>query len=313
MLRCHRSRAQQLCCVLVLGATLNGCSLNSAVGPENLTNQNVTRGTSISPDLKGPLIYWATYSTNTIAIFSAVGTNPPEEGKITKGLSHPERLFVDGSGSVYATNNGKNTITAYKRGATSPFLTISNGVNGPIGLTVDAAGTVYCANIGNSSVTEYPKGTTSPSLTISMGGLMPEDLAIDSGDNLYVSYMGGSHGAGVMEFPPGSSTGKDLGISDGGNALEVDRLGNIIAVGNREIDIFPPGQTLPSKKISVTAGTPFELSLNKAETQLYVTVELGDATFIVQVLDYPNGTTLKNKITANDGQWQIAVSPDAVL
>jgi hypothetical protein len=266
----------------------------------------------ISPDLrrhKPALIYWGNYSNNTIDIFSAKGTNPPTKGQITSGLSNPERLFVDAALNVYATNLGNNTITAYKRGGTTPFLTISKGVSSPTGLTVDAVGTVYCANVGSNTVTEYPKGQTSPSLTISISS--PEYLAIDSSDNLYVST-----GIGVMEFAPGSTTGNDLGLTIGSpGALEVDKSGNIIVIDSsaNTIDVFPAGQTTPSKQIAVTAGSPFALSLNKPENAVYASVEVSGG-FIVQALAYPNGTAMTNKITAlTDGNWPIAASPDAVL
>ena len=233
-----------------------------------------TRPGWISPEKrrhrKSALIYWGSYFNSTIDIFSAKGTNPPMKGQITNGLSNPERLFVDKALSVYATNLGNDTITAYKRGATTPFLTISNGVSNPTGLTVDSAGTVYCANVGNDTVTVYPKGQTSPSLTISISG--PEYLAIDGSDNLYVST-----GLGVTEFAPGSTSGKALGLTIGSpGALEVDKAGNIIVIDSsaNTIDVFPAGQTTPSKQIAVTAGSPFALSLNKAETAVYASVEV---------------------------------------
>jgi hypothetical protein len=267
----------------------------------------------ISPDAKkGNLIYWGDYDNNTIDIFSAKGSNPPMKGQITSGLSNPERLFVDAKLNVYATNigTGDGDITAYKRGGTTPFLTISDGVDRPTGLTVDAAGTVYCANVGNDTVTEYPKGQTSPSLTISMSA-SPEYLAIDSSDDLYVST-----GLGVTEYGPGSTTGKNLGLDIGSpGALEVDKSGNIIIIDASAdtIDVFPAGQTSPSKKISVTSGGAFALSLNKKENAVYVSVEVTGG-FIVQDLPYPNGTALTSKLTTiTDGDWPIAASPDAVL
>jgi hypothetical protein len=266
----------------------------------------------ISPDLrrrKPALIYWGSFFSSVIYIFSAKGTNPPVKGTITTGVSNPQRLFVDAASNVYATNAGNNTITAYKRGASMPFLTISNSVTNPTGLTVDAAGTVYCANFGANTITEYPKGKNSPSLTIPITS--PEYLAIDTSDNLYVS-----SGNGVTEFPPGSTNGQNLGLTIGSpGALEVDKAGNIIIIDTsaNTIDVFPAGQTTPSKEIAVTAGSPFELSLNKAETTVYASVQVTGG-FIVQVLAYPNGTKLANKITAlTDGEWAITVSPDAVL
>jgi hypothetical protein len=113
-----------------------------------------------------------------------------------------------------------------------------------------------------------------------------------------------------------STTGKNLGLSIGSpGALEVAKSGNIIVIdaAANTIDVFPAGQTTPSKQIAVTAGSPFALSLNKAETAVYASVEVSGG-FIVQDVAYPNGTTMANKITTiTDGDWPIAVSPDAAL
>ena len=175
-------------------------------GPHSQNTRSQSRGW-ISPDRRHKsrkgLIYWGSYDNSTITIFASKGVNGKEKGQITTGLSNPERLFVDKQGSVYATNIGNNTITAYKRGQTSPFITISSGVNAPTGITVDAAGTIYCANVGNNTITVYPKGQTSPSLTIPY---FAEYLATDAHDNLYAA------GSAVEEFAPGSTSGKDLGL-----------------------------------------------------------------------------------------------------
>ena len=256
---------------------------------------------------KKTLFYWGNFDTSTITILSSSGK---QEGQITTDLSNPERLFVDKHGDVYATNLGNDTITAYKAGQTSPFLTISSGVDTPTGLTVDAAGTVYCANVGNDTITVYPKGKTSPSLTIPTAS-SPEYLATDAKDNLYAQI-----GLGVVEFAPGSTSGKTLNlnvVSPG--ALEVDKSGNIIVVddGVPSIDYIPAGQSNPSKKIAVTSGSPFSLSLSGNEKTLYVSVDSNTGPFIVQSVPYPSGSSLSNKFTPNVGDWPIAVSPDNVL
>ncbi len=183
-------------------------------------------------------------------------------------------------------------------------------MNLPTGLTVDAAGTVYSANVGNDTVTEYPKGQTSPSLTIPISG-SPEYLATDSQDNLYVS-----EGLAVLKFPPGSTTGTNLGLIIGSpGALEVDRSGNIIVIDESKpsIDVFPAGQTTASKQIAITRGSPFALSLNAKENDVYVSIEANTGPFVIQALAYPGGTTLTDKLTTNIGDWPIAVSPDTVL
>jgi hypothetical protein len=255
-------------------------------------------------------IYWGNYDTNSITIYSSSGK---QLGQITNGLFNPERLFVDTSGTVYATNIGYNgsskySITGYRAGQTTPFL-ITNGVNRPTGLTVDAAGTVYCANVGNDTITVYPKGQTSPSLTINVAS-SPEYLATDSNDNLYAQV-----GTEVEEFAPGSSTGKNLNLNVGSpGALEVDKSGNIIVLDDSSdtIDYIPAGQTNPSKKISVT-GFPFGLALSKDNKTLYVSVETSAGPFVVQDIPYPNGTSLSNKLTTSAGDWPVSVSPDNAL
>jgi hypothetical protein len=276
----------------------------------------ITGGGWLSSEAKrrAPVIYSGNFDTNTITIYPAKGNNKPPIGQITNGLSEPERLFVDESGDVYATNPGNQTITAYKPGTTSPSRTLSNGVNFPTGLTVDSEGTVYAANVGNDTVVEYAAGSSSPTLTITLS-VTPENMAVDSKDNLYVQYLGGSAGSGILEFAPGSTNGTDLGLKVvSAAAVEVDRKGNVIVLdqGADTIDYFAPGQTSPSKTVPVTAGLPFELSLNRKETELYVSVDLG-STFLIQNVAYPKGKALATKIDNSDSGWPLAASPDAVL
>jgi hypothetical protein len=268
----------------------------------------------MSPEAKHSrdVFYWGNFDNNTIYVYKKVGANPKELGTITDAIDEPERLFVDASNNLWVTNLGNDSITEYARGATSPSTTITDGVSTPTGLTVDSEGTVYCANVGNNTVTEYPKGQTTPSLTISMTDT-PEYLATDSSDNLYAST-----GLGVWEFPSGSTTGSELNLTIGSpGAIEVDKSGDIILVDDSSalsIDVFPLGQSTPSQVIPDTGNDPFALSLSRSNKKLYVS---GDNTasgvFSVQVFDYPNGTTLTNKLTTGAGQWPIAVSPDNVL
>lgn len=258
------------------------------------------------------IIYWGSYNNNSVTIFTSKGINGPELGTITNGISNPERLFVDGGLKLWVTNIGNNTVTAYPAGATSPSITISNGVNSPTGLVVGSNGTVYVANVGNDTVTEYHRGKTKPAVTVSLGTLSPENLAVDTSNNLYISYLGGTHGTGVIKVPAGQTSGSDLNLNVGdAGAIEVDKSGNIVLVDGAvpAVDIFPAGQTNPSKSIPITDGSPFEISMNKAETRLYASVEVGIA-FDIETAAYPDGTKFTDKITQNNQDWPVAISPD---
>lgn len=320
----------------LLGVVAAGCSANSSLaaagntidaspaltvrrnlllseGFDRIYAQASAASSRVSPQLKGSAlnVYWGDYYNNTVAIYPRDGINPPEKGSIRKGLSHPQRLFVDGAFALYATNAGNNTVTVYKRHRTKPVLTISAGINDPTGLTVDAAGTVYCANAGSDSVTVYPKGQATPSVTIPIAG-PPEYLAVDASDHLYVSYLGGSKGSGVMEFAPGSTSGKDLALDASGiGALEVDRSGNVIVADNygSTIDVFRASHTEPFRRVGLGGGAAFGLSLGEKEHKLFVTVEMGGG-FVVQHLDYPRLDNLTTELSTGAGNWPIAVSPD---
>ena len=260
-------------------------------------------------------IYSGSYDNSTITIYPSKGTNPAPIGTISTGLTNPERLFVDKNLKLYASSEGSTTsIVVYDPGKTSPSLTITNGVNFPTGVTVGADGTVYSANTGNGTVTEYPKGKKSPSLTISMGNETPENLAVDGSNNLYIQYVGGTLGSGVIKVPPGQTSGTDLNLVIGSaSALSVDKAGNVVIIdqGSSTLDVFPAGQTAPSKTIAL-GGFPFEMSMNMAEKQVYVSNDLGSA-FEIQVVDYPNLKKAKAKIDPTLGEWPIAVAPDNAL
>ncbi len=270
-------------------------------------------GSWLSPSAKSGkgLFYWGSYDANAIDILSAKGK---VLGEITNGLSSPERLFVDKQLHLYASNGGNSTITEYAKGSSTPSLTISDGVNTPTGLVVGGDGTVYVANVGAETVTEYPAGSGTPSLTIALS-VSPENLAVDMKNNLYIQYLGGSRESGVIKVPPGKTSGTDLGLSiESAGALEVDKKGNLLILdtGIPALDIFPPKATSPSKQIAITSGDPFELSLNKKESELYVSVDSGTS-FLIQTLNYPNGKAFSSKFTSNNGDWPIAVSPDNAL
>jgi hypothetical protein len=261
------------------------------------------------------VIYSGSYNNSTITIYPSKGTNPAPIGTISTGLTNPERLFVDKNLKLYTTDEGSSTsIVVYNPGKTSPSSIITDGVNFPTGITVGADGTVYCANTGNSTVTEYPKGKKTPSLTISLNSETPENLAVDGSNNLYIQYLGGTLGSGVIEVPPGQTSGTDLNLVIGSaSALSVDKAGNIVIIdqGSSSLDVYPAGQTTPSKTIAL-GGFPFEMSMNQAEKQVYVSNDIGTP-FEIQIVDYPNLKKVKAKINPTLGDWPLAVAPDNAL
>jgi streptogramin lyase len=329
--------ARPLISILSLGAFVAGCSASHATAVPaagsgaNGVRANVAaaRGQArrvaaaahrpgwTSGDAKAGfgLIYTGSYDSNEITILKNKGKVPPVVGTITNGINEPERLFVDRRLRLWVSNLGNDTVTAYPPGVTSPSITLSAGINYPTGLVVGGDGTVYVANTGNDTVTVYRRGKTKLQRTIALTNETPENLAVDASNNLYISYLGGNRGSGVIKVPPGQTQGTDLNLNVGdAEAIEVDRAGNIILLDGSVpgVDIFPAGKTNPSKTIPITDGNAFELSLNKAETELYVSVEVG-LPFYIEVTAYPGGTHFRTRATQNVQEWPLAVSPDNAL
>ena len=62
-----------------------------------------------------------------ITIFPHHGRNPGPIGEITDGISYAYGLFVDQALNLYVCNAGKNTVTVYPPGQTTPSFTYAVG------------------------------------------------------------------------------------------------------------------------------------------------------------------------------------------
>lgn len=160
-------------------------------------------------------VYVADTYANTVYIFPArpAGANPV--GSITTGVSGPQGLAIDATGTLYVGNPDNATVTIYPPGSTSPSLTLKQDLPVPAAVAVDKKGNVWVSNEEGSnqgSVVEFPKGSTTPSTVIS--GLNPLGIAVDSKGNLYVEEENPS-GAVVAVYPPGATKpSKQFGQGD---------------------------------------------------------------------------------------------------
>jgi hypothetical protein len=266
----------------------------------------------ISPEAKKrtALLYVADQSAGAIEIYKQKGTNQQPIGAITQGVSGADGLFVDPNEKLYVCNFGNGTITVYPRAKTAPSETLT-GAGSPIDVVVAGNGTVYVANFNsgtNGTVLEYPKGHTTPSKTIVTfgSGSFPEGLALDSANNLYVAYN--SSDGEVLEFGPGSPSGKNLGIHVGYvGGLTIDHSNDLLLDDQNlpGVDVFPPGSTTPSEQIK---GFPlaFDIALNHKNTKLWVTAPFTPAVYEVS---YPAGTIV-DTITSLQSAFGVATSPD---
>jgi len=138
---------------------------------------------------------------------SADGTGPAAT------FSNPYGVAVDGSGNLYVTDTGNDTIRKITSGGTSStFAGSAGGVgsadgtgatiqfNSPIGIAIDSGGNLYVADSGNNTIRKITSAGVSSTLAGNPGiagitdatGVFalfdsPRGVAVDSAGNVYVA------------------------------------------------------------------------------------------------------------------------------
>jgi DNA-binding beta-propeller fold protein YncE len=185
-----------------------------------------------------PLVYISQQADNSIRVFRLGGKRI---GRIRQHVNYPQGLFADANGTLYVANRGAHNVLEFKRGATSPFKSLSDGKEQPEGVTLCPDGTVYVANIlgphgGGGDIAVYGHGSTHPTGTLNYSGGFFFFLACDAQGNLFGSMVLGSTGT-VIEFPGAQQSGATLlPIAWGGNpaGIAIDKSGNLLAADQGE-------------------------------------------------------------------------------
>jgi hypothetical protein len=262
-------------------------------------------GSATQPDAAAtPLLFVGApdFSQGSVFIYPQKGINQAPIGNITDAVFAPNGLFVDKSGTLYVANLNAETITEYLKGQVTHSKTLSTTPYNPQYVAVGLNGTVYVSIFPAGKVLEYANGSTTPTLTLSVpNGGYAQGVAVDKHNYVYVPHSTGSGSQvalHVLQFPPGSTQGKDLGIDVKGGvscSVAIDSLGNLL-LGDQiqhNVYVFPPGATQPSHVIHLKHGiynlSPYQIALNHANTHLYV---VNGGTAAAFEYTYPGGTLI---------------------
>jgi DNA-binding beta-propeller fold protein YncE len=238
-----------------------------------------------------PLVYISQQADNSISVFHLDGKRID---RITQSVNYPQGLFADASGTLYVANRGAHNVLEFKRGATSPFKSLSDDKEEPEGVTLCPDGTVYVANIlgphgGGGDITVYGHGSTHPTGTLNYTGAFFFFLACDAHGNLFGSMVLGSTGT-VVEFPGAQQSDATLlPISWGGNpaGIAIDKSGNLLAAGQGEgVEEFTESGTPTG--LQIATGGVNEISLNANGTLLLGSTSKGAVQYTLPggVLDH---------------------------
>ena len=218
-------------------------------------------------------LFVANYYLSTISVVPP-GADAPTR-TISNGVSYPDSLAEDKSGTLYAGNYGSpsgsftSTVTAYPHGRGNPSRTITNGIFGPYTMAVDNAGRLYVANNGHDTVTEYNRGGATPIRTLSRGIRSPQGLAFDGKGNLYVANFAGND---VTVYPP-AKNGPSSFIKArmaGPSSIAIDAANNLYVANERggSVTIYAPGKKNAPRRLK--AGIHLPIAVRTDGATLYV-------------------------------------------
>jgi serine/threonine protein kinase, bacterial len=228
-----------------------------------------------APDATGHgTLFVANYYLSTISVVPP-GADAPTR-TISSGISYPDSLAEDKSGTLYAGNYGApsgsftSTVTAYPHGGRNPSRTITNGIFGPYTMAVDNAGRLYVANNGHDTVTAYNRGGVTPVRTLSRGIRNPQGLAFDGKGNLYVSNFAAND---VTVYPPTKNGPSSIikARMAGPSSIAIDAANNLYVANERggSITIYAAGKRkAPPRRIK--AGIHRPIAIRTDGTTLYV-------------------------------------------
>jgi hypothetical protein len=198
--------------------------------------------------------------------------------RITEGISYPDGMFVDRSGTLYVAvggGNGHDTIKAYAKGGHEP-IRFYRGIFCASDVAVDRQGVVYAPDYCKSRVIEFAPGSTRRLRMLHPGGA-PVSVTIDSRDNLYVAYkLPNGYWGQVKRYKPGATEGVELlppqAVSFiGGIAL--DRNGSLLVVNENAgvVDVFTKVNKPPTRILHTGQTFPYRVAFGQHGERLYVT------------------------------------------
>jgi hypothetical protein len=224
-------------------------------------------------------------------------------GQLT-GFQSIDDVATDKKGNIYVADHKAGQADVFPPGSTKPSLIIP--VPGITAIAADDNGNVAAGTRYPASILIFPRGSKNPCVAFSVVNTgYVEYETFDAKGTLYFDWIDLSNGDGIGKLRGGCSAKRIkhlylLGIGSP-RGIRIDGQGNIDILDGYEstIDIFPPGSSSPSKKVSLNRNEPSGFAFAQAYSHVWVT-GAGDYG-ITPEYDFPAGGTPISKIILPDG------------
>jgi hypothetical protein len=257
-----------------------------------------------------PVVYVSDNSSSAaVQVYDQKGQNQQPIVALA-GLSSPRGITVDAKGVLWVADNDANIVYGFRPGRTKPAKKLYVAWAAPWAVAFADDGTGYVANqqpcCGNL-IQVFPPGSKFPASQLGPGPNTPylnifPGLTVDAQGNLYGTYCcrTPSGGFGVIEYPKGTTTPEDLGISlNGSFGIQIASNGDIIVSDvTAGIEAYKAGSSTPYVTIpSVSGGLYLQIALRKDERAVYVADEGNGC---VWEFAFPSGRILDQITTGLD-------------
>ena len=271
---------------IVLLSACSGAPQGGVGLPQTSAGDAMRQAPRPIPRANASFFYVADYSKDSIEILQRVQQRWTNVGAIKESVLDPLGVWVDKSQNLYVAN-GMGPVTEYDSSGKLIFEYDDAGSGKSV--TTDKHGNVYVAGV---DVSEYPQGVDS-AFSCEMPNAEPRAIAVDQDGDVFVSAFQHDATGKIVEYVGGlvnsrcTATRLPIKFSTVALGIAVDKQGNLLATDpdrfGGTIDVIAPPYTSITRKISAGGPWPASVSLNKANTRLYV----GDSSLnVVHVLNY---------------------------
>jgi DNA-binding beta-propeller fold protein YncE len=290
---------------LITVAVLSGCSLRGPLAGSHGMDIARPSGSAVAPGRSpalaetagAPLLYVSNVESNNIEIYKQAGTNQSPIATLSgSSFGGPVGLFVARNEDLYVANVQSSDVIVFKKGASTPYLTLLDPGEDPYDVVVDRNGTVYVTNLqtttgGVGSVSVYAGGSTTPTSVLAVpNNESVRFCTLDRNHNLFVGFQNSKTRTGaVMEFFKGVGPGvpTELKVSLPGG-MQFDTTQDLVVANEHpeSILVFEPPLKTPSQTIPTGGFDLMGLAFTNSGNDVYV-AEFGSAA--VLEFAYPSG------------------------